>query len=157
MRGELDNLYRGDKLVCSSCGATVWDVAVGATTFLKSDVTRAYYRHLHNCFAMKRRVIEIRKSSEKRKFDTTMKTRLSQQLIALILFVFMFIGCAKDDPGPQMGCLTGLTGNGTRVTIRCCTKEQFQAGSNVNAGGTSNWSTYTSHEWKAVSDCSQCQ
>jgi hypothetical protein len=76
--------------------------------------------------------------------------------IISICLLLLICSCSEDDPGVQMGCLSGVTGGGDRITIRCCTKQEFQAGSNVNAGGTANWNLYTQHQWKAVSDCDKC-
>ena len=78
-----------------------------------------------------------------------------KKLIYILLFVA--ISCSKSDPGPQMGCMTGLNGAGTRVLIRCCTNAQFVAGGNVSAGGIASFSSYTQVTWVATSDCTTCK
>jgi hypothetical protein len=63
-------------------------------------------------------------------------------------------GCSeKEDPKPSEGCLTGINNDGVRVQIRCCTREEYLAGSNVNAGGTASWESYTGHKWELCDSC----
>lgn len=77
--------------------------------------------------------------------------------LLFIIVVLSLSGCDDEPEGPQMGCLTGVVKGGTsRVLIRCCTKEEYLAGGNVNAGGTSNWSNYESHQWVKVDKCGDC-
>lgn len=83
---------------------------------------------------------------------TVMKTLL----ITLILAILM--SCSEGEtvePQSEKGCLTGII-NGKRAFIRCCTRQEYLAGSNVNQGGTSTWNNYTAHQWTPVSDCSEC-
>lgn len=83
-------------------------------------------------------------------------------IASLIAIALIFSGCKDDedvdpsDPNTK-GCLTGLTDQGTRVLIRCCTRNEYAAGSNASAGGTASWNLYTKHEWKAVKDCNECK
>lgn len=75
----------------------------------------------------------------------------------LFFILLVLAACSEDEPqSEQKGCISGLTGGGDRVNIRCATRQEFLAGSNVNQGGTSNWTNYTKHEWKKVSNCSEC-
>jgi hypothetical protein len=61
-------------------------------------------------------------------------------------------------PSRKRGCLSGIrNGETTRANIRCCTRDEFLAGSNVSKGGTSEWTLYTKQEWKAAGSCSECQ
>jgi hypothetical protein len=71
-----------------------------------------------------------------------------------IFILLMFFAC-QEDPGPQMGCSTGIR-DGERKLLRCSTKEEHLAGSNVNAGGVSYFQNYTRHEWEPVRDCQIC-
>lgn len=82
-------------------------------------------------------------------------------LTTLLLILTLAVSCADQDgkdPEPSdLGCMTGIPdGEVDRVFIRCCTLEQYNAGSNVAIGGTASWSNYTDHEWKAVSSCDKC-
>lgn len=73
--------------------------------------------------------------------------------VVLILALFAF-SCSDDDPTSETGCLTGIpSGSTDRVLIKCATREQFLAGSNVSAGGTSSWNAFTQHQWAKCSDC----
>lgn len=74
-----------------------------------------------------------------------------------ILLLVAAIGCTKET-GPQMGCMTGIPkGYTNRGLIRCCTKEQYQAGNNVAAGGTANWTQFTNHQWTPIDNCNNCK
>ena len=69
-----------------------------------------------------------------------------------------FAACKEEDNGPQMGCMTGIPkGYTNRGLIRCCTREQYLAGSNVAAGGTPSFKDFTSIKWEATSDCAKCK
>jgi hypothetical protein len=82
----------------------------------------------------------------------------SEMKYVLLSILLILASCDKDDPGPQLGCSTGVRkSSGQRELIRCCTKEQHLSGDNVNEGGVSSFSFFTNHEWTAVSDCSECQ
>lgn len=75
-----------------------------------------------------------------------------KKIIAVALLLFA-LSCS-DEEESNIGCLTGiLKGTNYRVTIRCCTRQEYLAGNNVNAGGTSNWTDYTSHDWEKCSAC----
>lgn len=78
-----------------------------------------------------------------------------KRLITIVMLAFA-IACNQEDPGPQMGCSTGMR-NGTRHLLRCCTREQWLAGNNEAAGGISYFQNYTDHQWKSVKDCKECQ
>jgi hypothetical protein len=73
--------------------------------------------------------------------------------VAFFLFVGL-IGCSEDDPEPKTKCMTGINQDGARVMIRCATQQQFNAGSNVSAGGTAQWDLYTQHK---LEECGQCK
>lgn len=76
--------------------------------------------------------------------------------VILILFLFCSVSfsCSEDDDPSGNGCLTGVNkSSGQRELIRCCTKEEYLAGSNVSAGGTANWNSYTGHSWAVCDDC----
>jgi len=82
---------------------------------------------------------------------------MKTKVFAMLLAVLLLAGCSED-PGPQMGCMTGIpkVGDPVRTFMRCCTKQEYLAGNNVERGGISYFSNYTDHEWKPVSDCSKC-
>lgn len=82
---------------------------------------------------------------------------------ALIVIVLLALVSCKEEDGidpndpDQKGCMTGVSkSSGQRVNLRCCTQQEYLAGSNVNAGGYAHWTNYTQHEWKAVANCSAC-
>lgn len=78
--------------------------------------------------------------------------------IAILLLIVSSMSCTKEDNGPQMGCMTGIPkGYTKRGLIRCCTKDQYNAGGNVAAGGIASFSNYTSVTWTPVAKCSDCQ
>jgi hypothetical protein len=75
-----------------------------------------------------------------------------------VLLLVAAMGCAKEEAGPQMGCMTGIPkGYTNRGLIRCCTKEQYLAGNNVAAGGIASFTNYTSVTWTPISNCSDCK
>lgn len=75
-----------------------------------------------------------------------------KRIILIIAFISLF-GC-EDEPETDQGCMTGVpVGLNYSVHIRCCTKQQYLAGNNVNAGGTANWASYTDHKWEKCSSC----
>jgi hypothetical protein len=81
-------------------------------------------------------------------------------LTTLLLIFTLAVSCADQDSPERsdLGCMTGIPDGGVdRVFIRCCTLEQYNAGSNVAIGGTASWSYYSDHEWKAVSSCDKCE
>ena len=69
--------------------------------------------------------------------------------------LLILAACSGEDEDPSgNGCLTGINkSSGQRELIRCCTKEEYLAGSNVSAGGTANWNSYTGHSWAVCDDC----
>jgi hypothetical protein len=76
----------------------------------------------------------------------------------LILLIAAAMGCAKEETGPQMGCMTGIPkGYTNRGLIRCCTKEQYLCGNNVKCGGIASYSDFTSVTWTPVAKCGDCQ
>lgn len=79
--------------------------------------------------------------------------------IFLILFLALSVATScKKDAVTGKGCLTGLYkgGSGDRIFIRCCTQAEYQAGSNVTAGGTSDLGNYTSIQWTPIDNCASC-
>lgn len=76
------------------------------------------------------------------------------------MLLTVLVSCRDNEEEPQSqqkGCASGiLIGTSTRVNFRCCTKAEFDAGSDTSIGGTAAWTNYTDHQWTAVSDCSQC-
>jgi hypothetical protein len=89
----------------------------------------------------------IRNSQKKPKF-AIMKT------IALILLTFL-LSCSED-PGPQMGCSTGVR-DGKRHLLRCSTFDEHIAGNNVARGGISYFGNYSQHQWEKVKNCKECE
>jgi len=79
----------------------------------------------------------------------------------LLFIILLLVSCDKDDEDTNnsgVGCLTGYSKTTKKLElIRCCTYEQYTAGSNTSAGGTSSFANYTGHNWKAVNDCSECR
>jgi hypothetical protein len=75
--------------------------------------------------------------------------------VVLILLFTLTIACSDDDSETDQGCLTGIPKSGPqdRVLIKCSTKEQYLAGSNTSAGGTSSWTLYSGHKWEKCGDC----
>jgi hypothetical protein len=71
----------------------------------------------------------------------------------ILIFAVFALSCSDDESGPQTGCLTGLNSSGDRVLIKCVTKKQYGAGSNVGAGGTAEWDYYTAHQWEECENC----
>lgn len=80
--------------------------------------------------------------------------------IFLIVVVTLFVACSDDEKGPKdgMGCMTGINKSGgtERVLIRCCTHQQFLAGSNEANGGKESVKYYKDIDWRQVDDCSEC-
>lgn len=77
-------------------------------------------------------------------------------LFLSLLVLFSLAGCQEEEVSDK-GCLTGIRkGESERVLIRCCTYQEYAAGSNVAAGGTASWANYTEHKWEAVADCQDC-
>jgi hypothetical protein len=74
--------------------------------------------------------------------------------VVLILFFALTIACS-DDSGTDQGCLTGIPKSGPqdRVLIKCSTRQEYLAGSNTSAGGTSSWTLYNGHQWEKCGDC----
>jgi hypothetical protein len=76
----------------------------------------------------------------------------------IIIGSVFIISCDTEPNEPQHGCLTGINkSTNVRGLLRCCTRQEFLAGSDVSNGGTSNWDVYTQHQWKAVKNCNECQ
>ena len=74
-----------------------------------------------------------------------------------LFLMMLLLSCKEDDPGPQMGCSTGIRkSTGNREVIRCCTQQDHLAGDNISQGGTDRFTLYLDHEWYEVSDCSEC-
>lgn len=73
----------------------------------------------------------------------------------VLAILLILTACNSDDePSSGKGCLTGISKqSGQRELIRCCTREQYLAGSNTSAGGTSSWNGYSSHKWEVCPDC----
>lgn len=71
-----------------------------------------------------------------------------------MLSVALSFSCSEDETEPKTRCLYGIDTGGVRYFMRCCTKQQYLAGSNVAAGGTANWNNYPYHEWK---ECDRCK
>jgi hypothetical protein len=74
-------------------------------------------------------------------------------ILCIILIAGLSVGCSEKQDPTNQGCLTGVNSDGNRVLIRCCTKDQYLAGSNVNAGGTAIWPNYSGHKWESCQDC----
>lgn len=85
--------------------------------------------------------------------------------IAILFMVMMaFVSCNEQEqreavqPTIEYGCQKGVfKQTGKLLLIRCCTYEQHLAGSNVNAGGTASFPSFTSVTWTKVKDCSECK
>lgn len=82
----------------------------------------------------------------------------SLALILLLTIVVAAFSCSDDDD-PEMGCMTGIpkSGGTHRELIKCCTRDQYLAGSNVKAGGDARFSNYNTVQWTPADDCSECQ
>jgi hypothetical protein len=76
-----------------------------------------------------------------------------QNMKKLIFAFALLASCSEDDKGPETKCLTGENSTGTRVFIKCLTREQYLAGSNVQAGGSPEWNYYIRHEWEECDNC----
>lgn len=76
--------------------------------------------------------------------------------LILVLFLLVF-SCSEDEEDPRsgIGCQTGIlkSGGTDRDLIRCCTFQEFLAGDNVNAGGTSRAKYYKDMKWEKCADC----
>lgn len=76
-----------------------------------------------------------------------------------VVFIFLasLFACSDDDSNSasSKGCLTGIpkSGSQNRVLIRCCTNQEYLAGSNTSAGGTSDWDAFKSHKWELCDKC----
>jgi len=80
-----------------------------------------------------------------------------KKTIFILALLAIAASCTKET-GPQMGCMTGIPkGYTNRALIRCCTKEQYQAGNNVAAGGIASFTNYTSVTWTPVANCNDCK
>lgn len=80
--------------------------------------------------------------------------------LAFIMVLFsMLLSCSKAEVKPVIprGCQSAVNSKGERVNLRCCTEEEYQAGSVVSAGGIANYSDYYAHIWTPVSDCDKCK
>jgi hypothetical protein len=94
------------------------------------------------------------------KHQSTYLNQLKFGFIIVIIagLVWLCSSCNNDEV--QMGCQTGILKTGDpneRITIRCCTKEEHNAGSNVAIGGTDLFQYYTSVKWEPVKDCNECR
>lgn len=70
-----------------------------------------------------------------------------------IIFCVLIFSCAKEKVTPtKIGCESGEI-NGMRVTFRCCTFEEFLAGSHVDKGGTAMFTYYKRVQWARCNDC----
>ena len=88
--------------------------------------------------------------------EVTLKIALPAAVIFFILF--LFFGCAREEGGPKVGCVTGISkSTGELELVRCCTYEEYAAGSNTSAGGIAYWSNYTAHKWEDAKNCEECQ
>lgn len=75
-----------------------------------------------------------------------------------IVILILIISCSQDDE-IQMGCMTGYNKSDQTRTIqliRCCTREQFLAGSNTDLGGMDRVKYFGNLNWTPVDDCSKC-
>jgi hypothetical protein len=70
-----------------------------------------------------------------------------------LFFMLLILSACSEGEESNVGCLTGVNSSGDRVLIRCSTKAEFRAGSNVNAGGTANWKSFTQHQWEKCENC----
>lgn len=69
-----------------------------------------------------------------------------------LLILLLFLACQEEevDPRAGRGCLTGvLKGTTARMTIRCCTYDEFKTGSHFYP----NWTNFTGHKWEKCDDC----
>ena len=73
-----------------------------------------------------------------------------------VCFLLLIGSCKEEDPGPQLGCSTGMR-DGERKLLRCCTQKEHLAGNNEAAGGVSYFNNYTQHQWEPVSNCKKCE
>lgn len=90
--------------------------------------------------------------------DFKNRLKLAMVIIAIFTVIYWLTSCSEENTS-NLGCVRGISKsnpNGGLVRVRCCTREEFLAGSNVNQGGVSYWSSYTNHKWEPVNDCSEC-
>lgn len=72
----------------------------------------------------------------------------------ILILALAFFSCSDDDDPTDKGCLTGVPkGQTERILIKCSTHDQYLAGSNTGAGGTSAWDSYSGHKWEKCGDC----
>lgn len=65
---ELHNLWSGDYLKCTGCGGWIWSTRIFPPfTFKFKEVDRAYYKHVKECFALKRLIINFRNGKNRNK------------------------------------------------------------------------------------------
>jgi hypothetical protein len=87
------------------------------------------------------------------------KKRHCMKYLVIIFCLIIISSCGPDldheDPNEGIGCMTGIpkTGGSQRVLMRCCTRKEYLAGENVNAGGVSYFNSYTDHKWEKCDDC----
>jgi len=75
---------------------------------------------------------------------------------AIAIILLLLLSCGSPDDS-EMGCQTGvIKGTSIRVTIRCCTENQHEAGNNVTRGGTANFTDFTNVKWVPINDCKNC-
>lgn len=89
-----------------------------------------------------------------------------KKLLAILLMTtvvtWLPVACSEDeekDPNDALVCMTGIpkSGGTDRELIRCCTRKEALAGSNVSAGGLKRVENYKSISLTPVNDCSECQ
>lgn len=79
-------------------------------------------------------------------------------ILRKIIFLLALVSCSEDEPTIQMGCMTGVNRSDPTKTvqlIRCCTREQYLAGSNTDRGGTDRVKYFINLSWQPISDCNQ--
>lgn len=88
--------------------------------------------------------------------------RLTAIFLLTAIVICVPIACSEDeekDPNDALVCMTGIpkSGGTDRELIRCCTRKEALAGSNVSAGGLKRVENYKSISLTPVNDCSECQ
>ncbi len=77
---------------------------------------------------------------------------------SLILAALFLFSCSPDEVNPnQQGCLSGLTNNGERYAITCCTKNQFEIARKDTKQGINNmygiFTFFEDVQWKLCEEC----
>jgi len=78
---------------------------------------------------------------------------------ALLVVLCLLLSCKNEsvEPVPSLGCARAISKTTGAAMARCCTREEFLAGSNVSAGGVPYYNNYKDWTWAVVATCKECQ